>query len=223
MGRVDDRKMEGTKRRGEADARKTISVLLPGGSWPKQGWSWRHMFWLTPWAPKVVMCSAFTGQNPAKPFCQNIHDSPKAILVWCQEGFLCFLFIAPLVHQLRTFMACPKSSSSNQDDVLLLRSLVRRAYSTIYFVRIFIAHPKSSNQEDYIQGLWPNDGHVFSIPTAGQKDQPHFLREHSWLSPSQPLLIRKTIYVLLPGRAPAQQWSRVQSITLPAHDIHDSA
>ena len=35
MGRVDDRKMEGTKRRGEADARKTISVLLPGGSWPK--------------------------------------------------------------------------------------------------------------------------------------------------------------------------------------------
>ena len=31
MGRVDDRKMEGTKRRGQADARKTISVLLPGG------------------------------------------------------------------------------------------------------------------------------------------------------------------------------------------------
>ena len=156
-----------------------------GGSWPKQGWSWRNMFWLTPWAPKVVMCSAFTGQNPAKPFCQNIHDSPKAILVWCQEGFLCFLFIAPLVHQLRTFMACPKSSSSNQDDVLLLRSLERRAsdptavaYSTIYFVRIFIAHPKSSNQEDYIQGLWPNGGHVFSSIHCWPKRTSHTFCEN---------------------------------------------
>ena len=222
MGRVDDRKMEGTKRRGEADARKTISVLLPGGSWPKQGWSWRHMFWLTPWAPKVVMCSAFTGQNPAKPFCQNIHDSPKAILVWCQEGFLCFLFIAPLVHQLRTFMACPKSSSSNQDDVLLLRSLVRRAYSTIYFVRIFIAHPKSSNQEDYIQGLWPNGGHVFSSIHCWPK-APATLFARTFTTQPNPSSSNQDDCVLLPGRAPAQQWSRVQSIVLPVQDIHDSA
>ena len=96
-----------------------------GGSWPKQGWSWRHMFWLTPWAPKVVMCSAFTGQNQAKFFCQNIHCSSRIILFLSgrlyQVGHVFSIPTAgkgPATLFARTFRTQPKPSSSNQEDYI---------------------------------------------------------------------------------------------------------